>query len=276
MHGIICSHTHSYGLFLRSVPLNINPHPDLIQIIKRSWWPVYEAIDRKDAQVITLANSKEFIRTGTTCFVDTYSGTNSIGRSLDSISSAIDESGLRTFIGFEATERHTRAEGAKDMQENVRFLDKVKNKKHSRVEGLVSIYASFTSSDELLQHARRLSREFNTPLTIHASEGQVDLQYNLRKHGKRTIDRLHDVGLLTSNTVLTDCIYVNEDEISLIKRRGAKVVHNTVSNMRNGLGVAPVPKMLKENITIDLGNNGYNFDGFENIRSTYLIHKMEN
>lgn len=275
MPGLICSHTHSYGMLLRATPLKIDPPTDLMQILQRVWWPMDEAMTQKDAYASALITCLKFIKTGTTCFADTYSGPNSIGRSLDRISSAIEGSGLRAFIGFEATERHTRAEGARGMQENVRFLKRTLKKKRSRVQGLVSIHASFTASDELLRHARRVSRRFNAPITIHASEGQVDPQHNLQEYGKRTVERLHDVGILSPNTVLAHCVHVNKDELSLIKKDGAKVAHNPMSNMLNGVGVAPVPRMLEREISVGLGNDGHIFDGFENLRSAYLIHKAD-
>lgn len=273
MPGLICSHTHTYGLLLRAAPLDINPPSDLVQILQRVWWPVDEAMTQSDARASAMAACLEFMKAGTTLFVDTYSGPNSIGRSLDMISSAIGKSGLRAFIGFEATERHTRAEGARGMQENIRFLKKIRKKNKSRVQGLVSLHASFTISNELLRHARRVSRRFDAPITIHASEGQVDLQHNLQMYGKRTVERLYDVGVLSPNTVLTHCVHVNDDEISLIERTGARVAHNPMSNMLNGVGVAPVPKMLESGTPVGLGNDGYIFDGFENLRSAYLIHK---
>ena len=47
-----------------------------------------------------------------------------------------------------------------------------------------------------------------------------------------------------------------------------------MSNMLNAVGVAPVPEMLRRRITVGLGNDGYIFDGFENMRATYLIHRV--
>ena len=44
--------------------------------------------------------------------------------------------------------------------------------------------------------------------------------------------------------------------------------------MLNAVGVAPVPKMMELGINVAIGNDGYIFDGFENIRATYLIHKV--
>jgi cytosine/adenosine deaminase-related metal-dependent hydrolase len=74
--------------------------------------------------------------------------------------------------------------------------------------------------------------------------------------------------------VLAHCVHVNDDELAIIKRAGAKVAHNPMSNMLNAVGVAPVVKMLAMGITVGLGNDGYIFDGFENIRAAFLLHKV--
>jgi Cytosine deaminase and related metal-dependent hydrolases len=44
--------------------------------------------------------------------------------------------------------------------------------------------------------------------------------------------------------------------------------------MLNAVGIAPVPEMLGMGINVSIGNDGYIFDTFENIRATYLIHKV--
>jgi cytosine/adenosine deaminase-related metal-dependent hydrolase len=44
--------------------------------------------------------------------------------------------------------------------------------------------------------------------------------------------------------------------------------------MLNAVGTAPVRDMLRRGISVGLGNDGYIFDGFENIRAAYLIHRV--
>jgi cytosine/adenosine deaminase-related metal-dependent hydrolase len=74
--------------------------------------------------------------------------------------------------------------------------------------------------------------------------------------------------------VLAHCVHLNDDEINIVRKTGAKVAHNPMSNMLNAVGVAPILKMLKKGIRVGLGNDGYIFDGFENIRTTFLLHKV--
>ena len=47
-----------------------------------------------------------------------------------------------------------------------------------------------------------------------------------------------------------------------------------MSNMLNAVGTAPVHNMLRRGISVGLGNDGYIFDGFENMRTAYLVHRL--
>jgi len=274
MPGLICSHTHLYGMLLRAAPLKIDPPTDFAQILQRIWWPMDEAMTKEDAYASALISCLEFIKTGTTSFADTFSGPNAITGVLDRIAAAVEQAGIRGILAFEATERRTHAEGAKGTKENERFIRKVKKERMRRVRGMFSLHASFTVSDELLSYVRELASRYRVPITIHTSEGLVDMYHNYERFGKRTVERLNDTGLLSSDVVLAHCVHVNDNELAIIKKTGAKVAHNPMSNMLNAVGVAPVVRMLSMGVPVGLGNDGYIFDGFENLRAAYLLHKV--
>jgi putative selenium metabolism protein SsnA len=274
MPGLICSHTHLYGVLLRGVPLKIEPPADFWQILQRIWWQADEVINKEDAYASALVACLEFIKSGTTFFADTFSGPGAITGVLDKIALAVEESGIRGMLAFESTERRGSAEGAKGMKENERFIRKVHKKRSSRVMGMVSIYAPFTVSDELLYYGREMASRYRVPLTINVSESLIDVYHSYMHHGKRTVERLNAVGVLKGDVVLAHCVHVNEEELEIVREAEAKIAHNPMSNMLNAVGVAPVPSMLKQGIQVGLGNDGYIFDGFENIRAAYLIHKV--
>ncbi|WP_455284643.1 amidohydrolase family protein [[Eubacterium] cellulosolvens] len=274
MPGLICSHTHLYGMLLRGAALDIVPPSDFTQILQRVWWPVDESLTLDDAYASALVGCLEFLKTGTTTFADTYSGPNSIEGVLDRIAKAVDEVGIRGLISFESTERHSKQEGERGVQENVRFARRVGRERGSNVKPLFSLHASFTVTDELIQSVRTLASELGVPVTIHTSEGLGDLQHNMVRYGKRTVERLRDVGLLAQDVVLAHCVQVNDNELDIVATSGAKVAHNPMSNMLNAVGVAPVPSMLRKGIVVGLGNDGYIFDGFENMRAAYLVHRV--
>jgi len=273
--GIVCAHTHLYGALLRGAPLKITPPGDFIQALHRVWWPCDEALTERDAYASALAAGVDMITTGTTCFADTFSGPNYIHGSLSAIARAIEEIGMRGVLAFEATERNSAEEGRRGLDENQRFIKEVNEKGSTLTRGMYSLHASFTVSDEMIVEARNRATRDKAYMTIHTSEGLVDLYHNLERYGKRTVERLRDLGVLGRDVVLAHCVHLDEGELDIVAENGCGVAHNPMSNMLNAVGVAPVPEMLRRGIAVGIGNDGYIFDAFENMRSAFLVHKLQ-
>ena len=68
----------------------------------------------------------------------------------------------------------------------------------------------------------------------------------LHKYGKRIVNRLMDHDLLGPQTMTAHCIYVNEQEMDLLKATDTMVVHNPESNMGNACGCSSNYENLPE------------------------------
>lgn len=271
MPGLICSHTHMYGVALRGSALDVKPPTDFLQILQRVWWPVDEALTNEDAYATTLAAGAESLMNGTTCFADTYSAPNAIEGSLDQIARASNEVGIRGIISFEATERRSGREGRRGLQESLRFIAK---KDKGTAMGMISLHASFTVSDDLMARGVEESKKRRVPLTIHVAEGPNDGYHNMERYGKRSVERLSDRGLLFPRAVLAHCVHLSEKEIGLVAKSSASIAHNPMSNMLNAVGVAPLLEMMDQGVNVGLGNDGYIFDMFENMRAGFLLQRV--
>ncbi|MFW9787716.1 MAG: amidohydrolase family protein [Candidatus Thorarchaeota archaeon] len=270
--GLITAHTHLYGILLRGASLNIKPPTDFAQVLQRVWWPVDEALTIEDAYASALSASADMLRNGSTFYADTYSGPNSIEGSLQEIARGTKEVGMRGIIAFEMTERNNPKEATRGFQEGVKFIKSCG--KEDLVSGMISLHASFTVGDEIVTKAVAQAKELNVPMTVHTSEGLVDLYHNLEATGERTVERLDRLGALGPKTVLAHCVHVDRNEIDLIAKRRASVAHNPMSNMLNAVGVSPVPAMLEKGITVGLGNDGWIYDPFENMRCALTVHRL--
>jgi cytosine/adenosine deaminase-related metal-dependent hydrolase len=271
MPGLICSHTHLYGIALRGSALGINPPSDFLQILQRIWWPVDEHLTNADAYATALAAGAESLMNGTTCFADTYSAPNAIGGSLDHIAKAVNEVGIRGLISFEATERRSVREGRRGLEEGLRFIA---SRGKGRAMGMLSLHASFTVSDDLISRAVTERDKHRVPLTIHVSEGPNDAYHNMERYGKRTVGRLRDQGLLSPKSVLAHCVHLSEEEIEMIGASSASIAHNPMSNMLNAVGVSPLLEIIDHGVNVGLGNDGYVFDMFENMRAAFLLQRV--
>ncbi len=272
--GLITAHTHLYGILLRGASLNIEPPTDFAQILQRVWWPLDETMNLEDAHASALSASADMLRNGSTFFADTYSGPNSIEGVLDSVADGSNRVGMRSMLAFEMTERDSVEIGHRGLEENVRFSGCAKCGGLASL--MMSIHASFTVTDELIQKAVEEAQRLDVPITIHTSEGLVDLYHNLERYGERTVERLARLGVLGPKTVLAHCVHVNSKELDLIAEHKSSVAHNPMSNMLNAVGTAPVPGMLERGIPVGLGNDGWIYDPFENMRCALTVHRLEN
>jgi cytosine/adenosine deaminase-related metal-dependent hydrolase len=63
-------------------------------------------------------------------------------------------------------------------------------------------------------------------------------------------------GLVTEASSFAHFVWANERDIALVAERGATPVHNPVSNLHLGSGVARVPYLLRQGIDVAIGTDG--------------------
>ena len=276
--GFISAHTHFYGALLTGSPWfgKIEPPTDFMQNLQRIWWALDVMLCHDEAYAAALIGSLMYAKSGVTNFFDNISAPNCIDGILDSMEKAVNEVGIRGILSFEATQRRSYEEGVRGVKENERFI--VKNNKDPRklVKGAIYLHASFTVTDDLFKMAKELSEKHDALVAIHAEEGLVDVYHSIERYGVRPIERMYRLGFLSPRVHLVHAVQATDEEILIIKKTGAHVAHNPMSNMLNAVGVPKIPRMLELGINVGLGDDGYIFNVFENMRAAYLIHKVWN
>ncbi len=276
--GFVCAHTHFYGVLLAASTWFglIEPPTDFQQNLQRIWWALDENITHDDIYAASLMGSIMFARTGTTFFKDMNSSPNSVTNGLDYIRKGAEEVGLRGYAGFCATQRRSLEEGFKIIAENERFVRETHADPKAKVKGFFAVHASFTVTDDVLIKTKELADKYGTIYAMHVEEGLIDVYHNIERYGKRPVERLRDIGFLSDRFVAVHVVQAIDEELKIIKEYGVHVAHNAMSNMINGVGVPRIQRMLELGINVAIGNDGYVFDVFDNMRSTYLVHKVVN
>ncbi len=274
--GFICVHTHLYGILLTGSPwfAHIEPPSDFQQNLQRIWWALDESLTYEDIYISALLGSIMLARTGTTFFKDLLDAPNAVENSLDYIAKAAEEVGIKGFSGFSVTQRRSIEEGYQGLKENERFVKKSWSDPNSKVKGIFTVHASFTVTDDILIKTKELAEKYGTIYALHVEEGLIDVYHSIERYGKRPIERMNDIGFLSPKLIAVHVVQAIDDELKLLKQHDVKIAHNPMSNMINGVGVPPVPKMWEMGLTVGLGNDGYVMDVFDNMRSAYLIHKV--
>ena len=267
--NFVCAHSHIYSIFARGLALPFNPK-NFQDILDQMWWKLDSQIDNEITYYSGIAAGSEFLLNGVTTIIDHHaSGTEIIG-SLASLKKALNNTlHMRSILCFESSDRYP----IKDcVKENMNFA----NKNHTEfVSGLFGMHASMSLSDGSL---KLISKKLNsTPIHIHVAESDMDENDCLEKYGTNIISRLDKYNLINKDSLIVHGVFMNDEELDIIKNRGAYIVVNTTSNLNNAVGIPDIKKYMKHNIPIMIGNDGLSSSmATEYLNAMYLTHLKNN
>jgi putative selenium metabolism protein SsnA len=275
MPGNICAHTHFYGAFARGMAIPGPAPKDFPEILEKLWWPLDKALTSEDVRYSALVSLVDAIKHGTTTLIDHHASPNSIDGSLDVISEAVEQAGVRSVLCYEVTDRDGEDKAQAGIAENLRFLERVSSDSPAdgRLAAIFGLHASLTLSDETLAACAE-SAPAGTGFHIHVAEHEADEEDSEAKSGMRVVDRLAKHGILNKSTIVAHAVHVNDREIELLAESGCWVSHQPRSNMNNAVGVAEVEDMLRAGVNVCLGNDGFSNAMWEEWKAAYLVHKV--
>ena len=267
--NFVCAHSHIYSIFARGLALPFDPK-NFQDILDQMWWKLDSQIDNEITYYSGIAAGSEFLLNGVTTIIDHHaSGTEIVG-SLTSLKKALNNTlHMRSILCFESSDRYP----IKDcVKENMSFA----NKNHTEfVSGLFGIHASMSLSDSSL---KLISKKLNnTPIHIHVAESDMDEKDCLDKYNTNIISRLDKYNLISKDSLIVHGVFMNDEELDIIKNRGAYVVVNTTSNLNNAVGIPDIKKYMEHNIPVMIGNDGLSSSmATEYLNAMYLTHLKNN
>ena len=273
MPGLINTHHHIYSAFARGLNLNNPPAKSFTDILKNVWWKIDKKLTEEDNKYSAYTTLIECIKDGVTTVFDHHASPMSVEGSLFTLAKAAEDLGVRGSFCYEVSDRDGKIIANQGIEENVRFIKYAMKDNSDMFKGMFGLHAAFTLSDETLDKCAKEMAGLDTGYHVHTAEGIDDLKYNLKKYGKRVVERLHDFDVLGNKTIAVHCIHVNSAEMNLLKDTNTFVVHNPESNMGNAVGCSPVIELLDRGITVGLGTDGYTSDMFESLKVANIIHK---
>ena len=273
--GFINPHMHLYGLLARG--MSVGRMKAFGKILKGLWWRVDRELDLEDIYVSALLGGIEAIRSGVTTLIDHHASYGAISGSLGAISEALAKVGMRTSLCFEISDRA--GKGARDeaIAESGLWLESVNGWLDAHPDflqrGMVGLHASMTLSDESLMMARELMDLYNVGAHVHVAEGIEDVDDAQKKYGMSPVARLMKHGILRQGTLAAHCVHVDSNDIAIIKKSRATVVHNPMSNLGNAVGIAPVLDMCRRKIPVVVGTDGMSAGIAEELRLASVIQR---
>jgi putative selenium metabolism protein SsnA len=272
MPGLICAHGHAYSAFGYALPRRESS--DLEGILKNFWWPLDQSLDRESIYWSAVLTGIRYLKNGVTTIIDHHASGNFVSGSLSTLAKGFGEVGIRACLSYEVTDRYGKSRAKEAIRENKRFIKRYgRGDRDEMISSLFGLHASFTLSSDTLQECREIAGD--TGFHLHLAEGEIDARDSMRRFGKPLVQHLKDEGILDEKTLAAHCVYLDKKDIEAVGKTDVKVITNPRSNANNGVGIMPLRDLIKEGVTVGIGNDGLGYDMLEEAKALQLMQSLK-
>lgn len=239
-------HTHISMSLLRGLGADL-PLMDWLQ--KVIWVLEGEFVSPEFVRDGALIGIAEAIRSGTTLFMDMYFFE-------EAVAEVAQRAGIRAGLGFGILDFPTKMAKSPEeyLQRAKAFIREFKNS--DLVFPVLCPHAVYTCSPQTLKKSLELALEEDVYIHTHTAETQQEVEASLERFGKRPVEHLHSLGLLSHRLLMAHVVWTTEEEREMIKESGAKVLHCPESNLKLASGIAPISDYVRRGIHVCLGTDG--------------------
>ncbi|MEM2740271.1 MAG: amidohydrolase [Candidatus Bathyarchaeia archaeon] len=241
-------------------------------------WPFESKLTGYDIYIGALLTAVESLLSGCTTVNTMYHYASD-----HSEAKAIMDSGMRGVVGHVCFSWRR--------ENDLKLTDQLYREWHGRdgrIRASIDPHACYTVDPDYMIELHNLCLKLNdenpeTPIILHTHLAEtedepmkVEKAFGVETGGS-VISYMEKLGVLDGYTVAAHCVYVSEDDISILTKRGVRVVHCPVSNLKLSSGIAPIPAMLMKGVKVAIGTDSVcshnRSDMFETMKFTALIHK---
>ncbi|MDB9378861.1 amidohydrolase, partial [Nodularia sphaerocarpa] len=286
--GFVNAHTHSSEMWQRGI----------MSIFPLELWLAelydFAPLDLEKVYLSALGTAVETLLSGGTSVVDHLVLTP--GLELETIAAAVRayrEVGIRAFIAPLIQDESLSAgiPSGKSVQNHdpyfrstaatLQIIEEAVKQFHRPDEG-VNILVAPTGiqlcSDALFTGCIELSDRYNLCRHSHLLETKAQEKLAQEKYGCTAVEHLQRIGYLGDRTSLAHCIWLNDTDIKILAQTQSTVVHNPLSNLRLGSGIAPILKYLQAGVNVSFGCDGASSndsqDLLEAIKIGSILHNI--
>ncbi|WP_295590683.1 amidohydrolase family protein [uncultured Methanobrevibacter sp.] len=265
--GLINTHTHLSMTLFRGLADDLS----LDSWLNDHIWPMEANLNGDYCYIGALLGAVELIKSGTTTFSDMYFYMEDVAR-------AVDEAGIRAVLSYGMIDFGDEEKRKNEIRENLTLFENCNGMADGRIKVFFGPHSPYTASEELLIKVRELADKYGMGIHIHVSETQKEINDVSEEKGLRPFEYLDKIGLLGPDVVAAHSVWLSDEEIEIIRKNDVKVSHNPCSNMKLASGIAPVSKLLENDICVSIGTDGAssnnNLDLIEELKTASLLQKV--
>jgi 5-methylthioadenosine/S-adenosylhomocysteine deaminase len=272
--GFIQTHVHLSQTLFRGLAEDL----PLLDWLRLKIFPFENAHSKESLKITAKLSINELFLGGTTTMLDM--GTLRQG---EIVLSEMISSGIRGFSGkclIDVNELYPsfKSSTKDEMKDMLNLAQSFHNSDDGRIKYSFSPRFVLSCSERLLKETKDIMKDFPGSIYhTHSSESIPEIEEVRKKYHKENIEYFDTLGVLDDHTVLAHCVHTSENERKMLKNRNTKIAHCPSANLKLGSGIAPIPKYLKEGISVTLGADGApcnnNLSIFNEMRLASLIQK---
>ncbi|UBF28636.1 amidohydrolase [Kovacikia minuta CCNUW1] len=286
--GFVNAHTHSSEMWQRGI---IPPVPLELWLAE-----LYDFVplDPEQIYLSALGTGVETLLSGGTSVVDHL--VLIPGQEMETIAATVRayrEIGIRAFVGPliqdeslsagipSGANQHNHEPYVRSTQETLALLQDAVRTFHCPEEGIHLLPAPTgiqLCSDALFAGCIELSDRHNLCRHTHLLETRAQQMLAQEKYGCSGVEHLKRIGFLGSRTSLAHCVWLNDADIGFLAETRSTVVHNPLSNLRLGSGIAPILKYRQAGVNLAFGCDGAasndSQDLLEAIKMGTILHNV--
>jgi 5-methylthioadenosine/S-adenosylhomocysteine deaminase len=253
--GLVNAHTHLFQTFVRGLA----DDKPLLQWLEAAIWPVMMAVSEEEIYLASLLGLVENLRSGATSVIDNHYIHTHPGND-DAVCRAAEQSGLRFLLARGWADRDYHAAFMESPDHIVAEMERLMHAWHGaagrRIRVQFGPLIPWGCSDGTMRRTYALAQEWGVGTHIHTAESQAEVDLVLEQRGLRHVEWLESLGCLGATTQLVHSVWLSEEEIDLVARRNAVVIHCPISNMYLASGIAPIVKLRQKGVTVALATDG--------------------
>ena len=232
--------------------------------------PLYSTVTPEEEAAAAQLACVEMIRTGTTTFCEA-------GTLFDvgAVAEAVEQVGMRAVLGrwtwdLEGQAGRMRQTTDEALALTEEMLGKVNGRGDGRIGAWPLLLGFGTCSEALIRGAHALAERHGL------GWGMMQRALHPSRPSRDTLSlaRLDALGVLGPRAKLAHMVYVDDADIALLARRGAKVVHCPTAGLKHTKGLAAhgrFPEMVDAGVAVSLGgDSGNGSNHFDMLRLMYL------
>lgn len=267
MPGFVNAHTHVPMTAMRGYGDGNNLQDWLHNYI----FPVEARWDDRAIRCCTDLGLAEMIASGVTCIADMYGHSPAIAQEVAAagISANLSVGGVQFTDDFNP-----------DTHNDCRVQRELTEQWHGYNDGQIlvdaSVHGEYTSHQQLWRWMAGYAREHGLGMHVHISETRSEHEECLARHGKTPIQVLNDYGVWDGRAIAAHCVWTTPEDWAVMAEKGISAIHNPMSNLKLGSGIAPVPAMKKAGVNVCLGTDGVSSnnctDFFGDLKLAAILH----